>query len=124
MSGGRWDYQNDHLCEELFRVYPDYGIATTPELFLDRRAARKADPFDDKLVSELVFDVFCLMHSLDWFKSGDTCEETYKEDLQVFREKWIRTIKKERVKELIDDSLAEVKEDLYKALLPAEGSNV
>lgn len=116
MSGGHFDYKNDYLCHEIFGwgVYPDYGDAG----FKRSKEARRLDPLDDIVLSELVFDVFCVLHSYDWWRSGDTCEETYRKDVQTFKDKWLKQLREERIKEIIDDELNVVRGRLYNAFYP------
>lgn len=67
------------------------------------------------VISELVFDVFCLLHSYDWYASSDTCEETYRNDVKRFKGKWLAPMKAAWVKEIVDDELNAVKDKLYRA---------
>ena len=95
MSGGHFDYSNDRCCKEIFgwSFTPDYGDRGISQ----SEAARKLDPLEDKVISELVWDVFCLLHSFDWYASGDTSEEQYRHDVQRFKKKWLKTIPLERI---------------------------
>lgn len=113
MSGGRFDYRNDQLCNEIFdyTVYPEYGAAG----FKQSRVARTMNPLEDKIISELVFDVFCLLHSFDYYKSGDTGEETYQEDVKRFKEKWLKPMRGKRAREIVDQEIEELRKELYKA---------
>lgn len=115
MSGGHFNYQNDHVCCEIFGwgVNPDYG----KEGFEQSKIARRLNPLEDIVMSELVFDVFCVLHSFDWYKSGDTCEETYRKDVQRFKDKWLKLLPQERIKEIVDDELEAVRERLYSAFV-------
>lgn len=88
MSGGRWDYLNDSLSNEVYEgCYPDYRLS-------DERVkqisliARKENPLCDKDISQLLYDVLCVMHSCDWWQSGDSNEEQYRKDVRYFKEKW------------------------------------
>ena len=121
MSGRRFDYSNDRLCHDIFgwEVSADYGECG----FKQSKIARRLDPLDDILLSELVFDVFCVLHSYDWWKSGDTCEDDYREDVQRFKDKWLKQLPEERVKEIIDDELNVTRWRLYNAFSPDGGSN-
>ena len=116
MSGGRFDYSNDHLCHEIFGwgVSANYGEMG----FGQSKIARRLDPLDDILLSELVFDVFCVLHSYDWWQSGDTCEDTYRKDVQRFKDKWLKQLSEERIKEIVDDELNVVRGRLYNAFYP------
>lgn len=98
---------------------PNYG----EKGFSQAMMARKINPMEDKQVSELVWDVFCLLHSLDWYQSADTCEETYREDLAYFKNKWFKKTDKEMSKEEIDKQISELKEDLYKTFGISEIEN-
>jgi hypothetical protein len=113
MSGGHFNYTNDTLCSEIYNwmVSPDYGDSG----FNKSKLARRVDPFEDIIISELVFDVFCLMHSYDWYASADTGEEIYRKDVQRFKDKWLKQMPEERVKEIIEDELNLARERLYNA---------
>lgn len=115
MSGGHFDYHNDYLCQDIYgwNVSPDYGERG----FSQSKLARRLDPLDDLVMSELVFDVFCILHSYDWYRSGDTGEDTYREDVQRFKDKWLKQIPDERIREIIDDELNVVRGRLYQAFV-------
>lgn len=112
MSGGRFNYQNDYLCYDIFNVSCNYGERG----FKCSKEARKINPLEDKMISEIVFDVFCLLHSYDWYASSDTSEKTYREDIKYFKDKWFKKSPDMLVKEEIDKSITELKEELYKTL--------
>lgn len=114
MSGGRWDYMQIRLAEEIYGWdmnchYGDDGFKQS------KKAARK-DPLEDAELSELVWDVFIVLHSYDWYASGDNCEETYRADVQRFKDKWMKKTQKERVKRQVDRELELARESLYKSL--------
>ena len=96
MSGGRFDYMNDRLQDEIF------GWTDKP-----------TNAFEDREISELVFDVFTLIHDFDWYKSGDTCEETWLKKKRAFKAKWFKG-KSERTKRIIDKAVEELREEMYK----------
>lgn len=111
MSGGYYDYHNDDLGYEIFgyNVSIGYDLENRQK---DINAVRKMNPMEDKLISELVYDVFCLLHSYDWYRSGDCCEESYRKDVDYFKQKWFKTIDEDRIKELISSELEEAKHNL------------
>ena len=114
MSGGRFGYENDRACHEIFNwMSPDYG----EHGFSQAKDARKLNPLKDKQLSELCWDMFCLLHSLDWYQSGDIGEEDYLKDVKYFKNKWLNDAEGIRIKEEIDKSIKELKEELYKELL-------
>ena len=69
----------------------------------------------DPEISALVYDVFCLLHSYDWAESGDTDMDAYQKDVEIFKSRWFKKARKDRIKEMIDISTEKLKEDLYQA---------
>jgi len=64
MSGGHYNY----LC---------YTIQDTYE-----------GELEDSLMEELLKDFCKILKSLEWYKSGDTCQESYHADVDKFINKW------------------------------------
>lgn len=118
MSGGTWNYTNDTLAGDIFGwgLNVDYGL-NREEHKISAMQARKADPLEDKELSELVFDVFCLLHSYDWYNSADTGEDTYRSDVKAFKNKWLKRSGQQRIKDEIKKALAETRINLYRDLL-------
>lgn len=118
MSGGTWNYGNDTLAGDIFGwgLNVDYGL-NREEHKISAMQARKADPLEDKELSELVFDVFCLLHSYDWYNSADTGEDTYRADVKTFKDKWLKRSGQQRIKDEIEKTLSEVSTNLYRDLL-------
>ena len=113
MSGGLWQYDNDTLAQTIYGwdMLPDYG----EDGFSQSTKAWKRNPLEDKLMSELVWDVFCVLHSCDWYKSGDTGEDSYREDVERFKERWLTVIWEDRIKEMVARELETAREELEKA---------
>lgn len=110
MSGGHFNYMNDSLAYEMFNyLSPSYG----EDGFSLADQARRINPLKDRQVSELCWDLLCLIHSYDWMVSGDTGEDCYEEDLRYFKEKWLKPTSKQLAKREIDKTMAELKDDLY-----------
>lgn len=81
MGGERFNYTNDSLPSEMFNYLgPSYDQSE----FDLADQARRINPLKDRQVSELCWDLLCLVHSFDWMISGDTREESYEEDLRYF----------------------------------------
>lgn len=118
MSGGVWNYANDTLAGDIFGwgLDVDYGL-NREEHKIFAMQARKADPLEDKELSELVFDVFCLLHSYDWYTSADTGEATYRADVKAFKDKWLKRSGQQRIKDEIEKTLSEANNSLYRDLL-------
>ena len=118
MSGGRWNYNQCNLGYEMFPGCDVcYGIGSDERNKYRNysgnvKLARKLNPMEDKQISELVFDVLCLIYSADWYKSGDTCEDIYREDVKFFKEKWLK-VNPDTVKDEICKSIQELKGELY-----------
>jgi hypothetical protein len=119
MSGGAFDYDNDALCHKVFdwTVYPINSLGEKGEYDSSRKRARRIDPLHDKMLSELLYDVFCLLHSLDWYGSGDCVEDIYLKDIAYFKSKWLKASVSELSKREIDASIDELREELYHTLL-------
>ena len=96
MSGGRFDYVDSRLKDEIF------GWCDKP-----------SNVFEDREFSELVWDVLDLIHDYDWYASGDTCKETYLIAKENFKKKWFSN-RGVRVRRIVDEALKECKEELYK----------
>ena len=95
MSGGHFEYLDSRLKEEIF------GWTDKP-----------GNVFEDREISELVFDVLDLIHEFDWYYSGDKGKETYLEAKAKFKKKWLGN-KGIRIKRIIDKALDEVRAELY-----------
>jgi len=123
MSGGYFDYKNDELCNAMFNwsIYPLYSPEADSRYRDFCRKARSVNPMQDTMMSELVYDVLCLIYSLDMCLSADTSDETYRKDVDYFKKKWLSANRKSIAKREIDQSLEELREDLYKKLLVFEG---
>lgn len=97
MSGGRFQYQDIRTKEEIFGYRNEWS-----------------NVFEDLEISELVWDVFNLIHNFDWYISCDTCEETYLKKKEEFKNKWLRQDEKSRCKRMIDKTIETARSELYK----------
>ena len=95
MSGGRFNYLDNSLKMEIF------GWTDKPR-----------NVFEDREISELVWDVLNLIHDYDWYSSGDTCKETYLKAKTEFKKKWFSN-RGIRVRRIVDEALNECKDELY-----------
>ena len=110
MSGGKFDYRNDMLCSDIYGydLYCDCG----EKGFSQAKLARRHNPMRDQMISELVWDVFCLIHSLDWALSSDNRMEDYEDDVNHFKNKWFKPTNKALAKREIDAKADELHEEL------------
>lgn len=104
MSGGRFDYLDRSLKSEIF------GWTDEP-----------SNVFEDREISELVWDVLDLIHDYDWYSSGDTCKETYLKAKAEFKKKWMSN-RGVRVKRIVDEAIRRTKEELYETFVLKEGA--
>lgn len=106
MSGGRFSYLDNQLKCEIF------GYTDKPK-----------NIFEDKEISELIFDVLDLIHEFDYYKSGDSGEEDYLAEKTLFKKKWFTSDREERVKHIIDESVEELRTELYKTFIGDDNSD-
>jgi hypothetical protein len=96
MSGGHFEYVDGQLKNEMFGWSDSWH-----------------NVMEDREISELVWDVLKLIHDYDWYKSGDTCKETYLKAKDKFKKKWFGGNRGVRVRQIVDNALAEAKSELY-----------
>ena len=95
MSGGNFNYVDATLRDEI------YGWSETWH-----------NVFEDREISELVWDILDLIHDYDWYVSGDTSRETYLKAKADFKNKWFNN-RDVVVKRVVDTAIEEVKAELY-----------
>lgn len=95
MSGGHFEYLDSRLRGAIF------GWLDEP-----------TNVFEDREISELVWDVLELIHDYDWYICGDTCRDTYLKKKANFKKKWLPT-DEVRVKRIVDEALQKTKQELY-----------
>lgn len=101
MSGGYFNYANNSLQDAIFTQ--SWGGTRDP----------KDDPFHDLEISDLVFDIFGLIHDLDYYKSCDYGEGTYRKCLTEFKDKWFaKGARQKRMAKYIDESISALRADL------------
>lgn len=108
MSGGYFNYSNDTAAREIFGYGPaiTYGLK---DLQGEAKQVAKDNPLEDHEISELVYDVFCLLHSYDWYKECYTDYETYQKDVVFFKNKWLRSDPSERMDRLTAQAIERIK---------------
>lgn len=108
MSGGSHNYLYSHLAMSLDNIPSgsyNIGDGKYHSYNNDIRTARAINPMKDKELSELMYDVSCLLHSLEWWQSGDTDEGTYFDDVKKFKKKWFCRKSKQSIDEYKKDIL-------------------
>lgn len=95
MSGGHFEYKDSSLKYEMF------GWTDKP-----------CNALEDRELSELTWDLLDLIHDYDWYKSGDTCKETYLKAKAKFKNKWLSN-RGVKVRRIVDEAVTELKSELY-----------
>lgn len=95
MSGGNFNYVDATLRDEI------YGWSETWH-----------NVFEDREISELVWDILDLIHDYDLYVSSDTCKETYLKAKAEFKRKWFSN-RGVAVRRTIDTAIEELKAELY-----------
>ena len=67
----------------------------------------------DAEMNDLVEDLYEVLHDLEWWQSGDTSEESYRNTLTKFKAKWFKGDRQERLKGYIDEQIGIVRSQLY-----------
>lgn len=68
------------------------------------------------ILEDLLKDFCKVLKSLEWYRSGDTCKETYDKDVKAFINKWFKADKvakiraKSEVIKQLEDYLTKMKE--------------
>lgn len=68
---------------------------------------------EDPELDDLMADIAKLAHSLEWYLSCDTGRDTYIKHVKIFKEKWFKAKRQQRLKTYIDKELSNTKEKLY-----------
>ena len=113
MSGGFFEYKDSSLARDIFGwdIDFDYNLADK-DIEKNRAKVRKRNVFEDKEISEMIYDIFCIIHSYDWYTCGDTGPEDYRGDVKYFKDKWFGNTDSERIKLEIDKCTAEIRAEL------------
>lgn len=121
MSGGSHNYIANEINEALFENRFESRIDNRYKNVCDEkiaRIARNLNPMHDRELSELMADVMCLLHGLEWFDSCDIGEETYKECVNKFKAKWMHRTENDRLNSYLGD-LKSYYESCYEELVEA-----
>lgn len=108
MSGGYFGYRDGDLCETIFGVGSTLmgGSAYKENV----KAAIYENPMEDREISELVFDVMCLLREYDYYRGSDTSRESYLAAKKQFKKKWFSTSRHERLQKQLSYALASIDE--------------
>lgn len=70
----------------------------------------------DHEMNDLVVDLAEVFHDLEWWQSGDSSEEAYREQVKEFKEKWLHQSAESRIANYIDEELEETRKRLHNML--------
>ena len=95
MSGGYFNYMDSQLKSEVFCWSTQWW-----------------NVFEDREISELVWDVMDFLHDYDLYKKGDTDRKTYMRAKADFKKKWLDN-RGVRVRRIVEEALQRTKDELY-----------
>ena len=99
MSGGSHNYIYERLADALNIPTGHYGDIKPDNNSMDYKWTIRSNPMHDIELSLMMYDISCLLHSLEWYDSSDTGEETYMKDVKAFKDKWIGRSQEVRTEE-------------------------
>ena len=67
----------------------------------------------DAEMNDLIKDLYEVLHDLEWWQSGDTSEDCYRNTLKKFKAKWFKGSRQKRLKSYIDEQIGIVRSQLY-----------
>lgn len=67
----------------------------------------------DAEMNDLIEDLCEVLHDLEWWQSGDSSEDRYRNTLMKFKAKWFKGDRQERLKGYIDEQIGIVRSQLY-----------
>lgn len=70
----------------------------------------------DAEMNDLIIDLVEVLYDLEWWQSGDTGEQRYRETLAKFKKKWLNGDRKVRLKTYIDKQIKMVRDELYEMI--------
>lgn len=70
----------------------------------------------DAEMNDFIKDFANVLHDLEWWQSGDSSEDRYRETLAEFKSKWFGGCRDKRLKGYIDERVNEVRKELYQML--------
>ena len=90
-----------------------YGADTAARDTIFQYSNEPINVFEDEVISELVWDVFDLIQSLDYYKSYDMSKEAYLKDKAAFKKKWLGKSKGSAARKIVDASIEDLRQELY-----------
>lgn len=111
MSRGCWDYIDERLCEDIFGY--SSGYMNSPPIKPIPTKVREENRLGDAFLSEIAYDVFCMLYACDSYKCGDIGEDTYRKQLKVFKDKWVNHRNSKNINRVLSEYVERFKRDIY-----------
>lgn len=70
----------------------------------------------DVEINELIKDLVPILRAVEWWQSGDTDEDRYREQVAEFKKKWFKTARKDMIKRIVETECERLKEELLNTL--------
>ena len=113
MSGGHFDYFHDKITQQIFDWNVDaYYNLGSEEQCRGAVIARRMDLLNDVELSEMLYDLTCVLKAHDWWRSGDCGAECYNEAKQYFKEKWFGKTQRQRIEAQVDKAVRQFRRDV------------
>ena len=77
----------------------------------------------DAEMNDLIEDLCKVLHDLEWWQSGDSSEDHYRNTLMKFKAKWFMGDRQERLKGYIDEQIGIMRSQLYNLIGEVEDGN-
>lgn len=77
----------------------------------------------DVELNDLINDLIKVLHDLEWWQSSDIGEDTYRETVAKFKDKWFRADRKERLKGYVDEKCGLLRAELLNLIGVMEEEN-
>ena len=68
---------------------------------------------EDAELDDLMADIVKLSHDLEWYLSGDTVQNDYRESVKQFKNKWFKQSREQRLVGYVDKKIDNLKNELY-----------
>lgn len=120
MSGEYLGGAESNLAYSVFKYafQLDYGEDGRKQ----SKNAAKMNPMEDSQISEIVWDVFVLLRSWNYYQSGDIGEKQYRDDVKWFKDKWFKRTKRDIDVDTISILLTKAYEEILTTIYPDGGT--
>lgn len=67
---------------------------------------------EDRELNEMIKDLCYVLHALEWWKSADYAEDSYRKKVATFKAKWFGS-RDDRLKSIIEEVCNDAKQELF-----------